>query len=92
MSKLANVNKKARLVKMLLAANLCFWIYFGISFAHASCPYSHDVWNYTAPTAPAGYTFFGHSLGIRESAFDHLFFRAMFYVQFPVPGPTGRLF
>jgi len=70
-------------VKLLLVANLLFWIYFGIAFARASYPYRREVWNYTAPTAPAGYTFFGHTVGVRESAFQHPFFRGMFYAEFP---------
>ena len=69
--------------KILLIANLLFWIYFGIAFTRASYPYSPEVWNYTAPTAPAGYTFFGHSIGQRESAFQHPFFQTMFFVEFP---------
>ena len=75
--------KKTKAIGVLLLCNLLFWIYFGIAFAHASYPSSRDVWNYTAPAAPAGYTFFGRSIGVRESAFEHVFFRAMFYTQFP---------
>lgn len=83
MSELASANKTTLPIKIVLVANLFFWIYFGIAFTHASYPFSRDVWNYTAPTAPAGYTFFGHSIGVQESAFQHRFFRTMFYVEFP---------
>jgi hypothetical protein len=69
-----------KFVSVLLIANLCFWIYFVISFAQASYPYKHDPWGHPAG---AGYTFLGHSIGIAESPFAHLFFRVMFWVEFP---------
>lgn len=78
-----NLNQTSRLGRLLVVANLLFWIYFGLAFARASYPYSREVWNYNAPTALAGYTFFGHSLGVRESAFQHPFFKAMCYTEFP---------
>lgn len=83
MSNVANAGKISRLIPVLLVANLFLWIYFGIAFARASYPYNREVWNYTVPTAPAGYTFFGHSLGVHESALHHLFFRVVFYAEFP---------
>ena len=57
-----------KLVKVLLIANLCLWIYFGIAFAHASYPFKHDPWGHPAG---AGYTFAGHSIGIVESPFTY---------------------
>lgn len=69
-----------KFVKVLLAANLCFWIYFGIAFAHASYPFKHDPWGHPAG---AGYTFAGHSIGIVESPFTHPFFNLAFWVEFP---------
>lgn len=69
-----------KFTKLLLAANLCFWIYFAISFAQASYPFKHDPWGHPAG---AGYTFLGHSIGIVESPFLHPFFNAMFWAEFP---------
>jgi hypothetical protein len=69
-----------KFTKLLLAANLCFWIYFAISFAQASYPFKHDPWGHPAG---AGYTFLGHSIGIVESPFLHPFFNGMFWVEFP---------
>jgi hypothetical protein len=83
MSELAGVTKGANLTKILLVANLFFWIYFAIAFSNASYRFTRDVWNYDPIAAPAGFTFFGHSIGIRESAFQHGFFRTMFCVEFP---------
>jgi len=65
---------------VLLIANLCLWIYFGIAFAQASYPFKHDPWGHPAG---AGYTFAGHSIGIVESPFTHPFFNLAFWVEFP---------
>lgn len=70
----------SKLVKPLLVANLCFWIYFAISFAHASYPFKRDPWGHPVG---AGYTFLGHSIGIVESPFAHPFFQVMFWIEFP---------
>ena len=69
-----------RYVSFAFAANLCFWIYFVLSFAGGSYPFRHDPLGHPAG---AGYTFFGHSMGIIESPFTHAFFRAMVWVEFP---------
>lgn len=80
MSKAMRSHSAGKFMKVLLAANLCFWIYFAISFAQASYPFKHDPWGHPAG---AGYTFLGHSIGIVESPFAHLFFQVMFWVEFP---------
>jgi hypothetical protein len=72
-------HRTGKLTKVLLVANLCFWIYFAISFARASYPFKHDPWGH--PTG-AGYTFLGHSIGVLESPFAHPFYQAMFWVEF----------
>jgi|ERR1700733_3951536 hypothetical protein len=69
-----------RSTKILLIANLCFWIYFWISFAQASYHYRPDPMGHPAGT---GYTFWGHSIAVVESGFFYPFFKAMFYIQFP---------
>ena len=69
-----------KIVKVLLIANLGFWIYFAVSFAHASYPFKRDPLGHPAG---AGYTFLGHSIGVVESPFSHLFYQAMFWVEFP---------
>lgn len=61
-----------KFVKVLLIANLCFWIYFVISFAQASYPFKRDPWGHPAG---AGYTFLGHSIGVVESPFAHPFYQ-----------------
>ncbi len=69
-----------KFVKVLLIANLCLWIYFGIAFAHASYPFRRDPWGHPAG---AGFTFAGHSIGIVESPFKYLFFKLVFWIEFP---------
>ncbi len=66
--------------KILLAANLCLWIYFWIAFAHASYPFRPDPLGHPAGS---GYTFWGHSIAVTESPLVHPFFRAVFYPGFP---------
>jgi hypothetical protein len=69
-----------KLTKVLLVANLCFWIYFWIAFAQASYPFRPDPLGHPAGT---GYTFWGHSIAVAESGLVHPFFRIMFYAEFP---------
>jgi hypothetical protein len=73
-------HSRGKFVSVLLVANLCFWIYFAISFAQASYPFKRDPWGHPAG---AGYTFLGHSIGVVESPFAHPFYQAMFWVEFP---------
>ena len=80
MSKQVEPRRMGKFVKALLAANLCFWIYFAIAFAQASYPFRHDPLGHPAG---AGYTFAGHSIGILESPFTHPFFNLAFWVEFP---------
>src|SRR5882762_1706277 len=80
MPKAMRSDRTGKFVKVLLVANLCFWIYFAISFAQASYPFKRDPWGHPAGT---GYTFWGHSIAVVESGLVHPFFRIMFYVEFP---------
>jgi hypothetical protein len=66
--------------KALFLANLCFWSYFWIVFSAASYPFRPDPLGHPAG---AGYTFWGHSIAVVESAFKYPFFTAMFWVEFP---------
>jgi hypothetical protein len=67
-------------VKVLLVLNLCLWIYFWIAFAQASYTFRPDPMGHPAGT---GYTVWGHSIAVVESAFAYPFFRVMFYTEFP---------
>jgi len=80
MSKQAASKRMGKFVTVLLAANLCFWIYFVIAFAQASYPFRLDPWGHPAG---AGYTFAGHSIGILESPFTNPFFKLAFWAEFP---------
>jgi hypothetical protein len=66
--------------KLLVLANLCLWSYFWIAFALASYPFRVDPLGHPAG---AGYTFWGHSIAVVESAFTYPFFRAVFWADFP---------
>jgi hypothetical protein len=72
--------RMGKFATVLLITNLCFWIYFAISFAQASYPFKRDPWGHPAG---AGYTFLGHSIGVVESPFAHPFYQAMFWIEFP---------
>lgn len=69
-----------KLAKVLLVLNLCLWIYFWVSFAHAS--HSYDANRLGHPTG-TGYTIWKHSIGLNESGLVYPFFRITFYVEFP---------
>jgi hypothetical protein len=69
-----------KFTKTLLTANLLFWVYFWIAFAHASYPFRPDPLGHPAGT---GYTFWGHSIAVVESGLIYPFFKMIFYVQFP---------
>src|SRR5947207_10278563 len=73
-------HSKGKFVKLLLIANFCLWVYFWLAFAQASYRYRPDPLGHPAGT---GYTFWGHSIAVVESGFVYLFFRVMFYVEFP---------
>jgi hypothetical protein len=77
MSKQTNMGK---FVKVLLTANLCFWIYFAVAFVHASYQFKAEPLGHPVG---AGYTFFGRSVGVLESPFSHMFFKTMFWLEFP---------
>ena len=80
MSASAQIRRMGKFVTVLLIINLCFWIYFAISFAQASYPFKRDPWGHPAG---AGYTFLGHSIGVVESPLAHPFYRVMVWVEFP---------
>jgi len=66
--------------KALVMANVCLWLYFWAAFAHSSYPFRPDPLGHPAGT---GYTFWGHSIAVVESALVYPFFRAIFYAGFP---------
>ena len=80
MSKQVESERMGKVVKVLLAANLCFWIYFWIAFAKVSYPFHPDPLGHPAGT---GDTFWGHSIAVVESGLTYPFFRIMFYAEFP---------
>jgi hypothetical protein len=65
---------------VVMSANFCLWIYFWAAFAHASYPFRADPLGHPAGT---GYTFWGHSIAVVESAFAYPFFKILFWVEFP---------
>jgi hypothetical protein len=67
-------------IRLLLIANLCFWIYFGVEFAHASQPYDPRPWGHVPVDV---YTFGGHSIGLTKSSLEYPFMKATFVIQFP---------
>jgi hypothetical protein len=69
-----------RFLKVLLVSNLCLWVYFWVAFIQASYPFRHEPLGHAAGT---GYTFWGHSIALVESALVYPFFRVVFYVEFP---------
>lgn len=69
-----------KLKKVLLAANLCLWIYFWIAFAHASYPYHPNPFGHPAGT---GLTFWGHSIAVIEDGLSYPFFRTVYWIEFP---------
>jgi hypothetical protein len=72
--------RMGRLVKVLLAANLCLWIYFWIAFAHSSYPYRPNPLGHPAGT---GFTFWGHSIAVVEDGLSYPFFRVVYWIEFP---------
>lgn len=69
-----------KLVRVLLAANLCLWIYFSVGFAHASHRYEP---NHLGHPSGTGYTFWGHSIALTESGLVYPFFKVTFYTELP---------
>jgi hypothetical protein len=69
-----------KLLKAMLSANLCLWIYFWLSFAYASQPYTLPPRG-NLPVDP--YIFWGHAIGITRSSLTHLFMKVVFTVEFP---------
>lgn len=69
-----------RFVKVLLIANLCLWIYFGIGFSRAAHPYKPNPLGHPAGT---GYTFWGRSIAVTESGLKYNFFKTVFYPDMP---------
>lgn len=80
MPKAMRSDSTGKFMKVLLVANLCFWIYFWIAFAQASYPFRPDPLGHPAGT---GYTFWGHSIAVVESGLVYPFFKVVFYVEFP---------
>src|ERR1039457_6875043 len=70
----------SKFVRVLLAANLCLWIYFWIAFANASYPYRPNPLGHQAGT---GITFWGHSIAVVEDGLSYPFFRAVYWPELP---------
>jgi hypothetical protein len=70
----------SKVVKVLLVANLALWVYFWVSFAHASYPYRPNPLGHPAGT---GYTFWGHSIAVVENGLLYPFFKTVFWIEFP---------
>jgi hypothetical protein len=70
-------------VKLLLLANLLFWIYFYFSFARVSVPYDPRPLGHH-PVEP--YSFAGHSVGLTESIYSYPFMRVAFWIEGPSIG------
>lgn len=73
-------HRTGTLIKVLLVANLCLWVYFWIAFAQASYPFRPEPLGHPAGT---GYTFWGHAIAVAESGLVHPFFKVVFYVESP---------
>lgn len=69
-----------KFVKVLLIANLCLWIYFGIGFSRAAHPYEPNPLGHPAGT---GYTFWGRSIAVTKSGLKYDFFKTVFYPDMP---------
>lgn len=69
-----------KLVKPLLIANVCLWIYFWIGFIHVSQPYDPRPWGH-APIEP--YSFAGHAVGLTTSTFSYTFMKVVYWAEFP---------
>jgi hypothetical protein len=80
MPKATRSDGTGKFTKGLLVANLCLWIYFWIAFAQTSYPFRPNPLGHPAGT---GYTFWGHSIAVVESAFGYSYFEVMFYAEFP---------
>jgi hypothetical protein len=64
----------------LMAANACVWLYFFLSFSSVAYPFQRDILGHPSGT---GYTFWGHSIGLNESASLYRFFEVIFWIEFP---------
>jgi hypothetical protein len=71
---------KGTLVKVLLIANLCFWLYFWLAFSSASQPYDPRPLGHV-PVDP--YVFWGHAIGLIRSSMTYPFVRVTFWIEFP---------
>ena len=80
MSKEQGVLNMEKAPKALVIANFCLWLYFWAAFVNSSYPFRPDPLGHPAGT---GYTFWGHSIAVVESALVYPFFKTVFYVGFP---------
>jgi hypothetical protein len=69
-----------RVVKLLLVANLCLWIYFAAAFAHAAQPYDSRPWGHP-PVEP--YSFGGYVVGSTVSIYSYAFMKITYWAELP---------
>jgi hypothetical protein len=77
-----------KIVKLLLSANLCVWIYFWIGFIHVSQPYDSRPWGHP-PIEP--YSFGGHAVGLTTSIYSYSFMKATYWIEIPSFALVGIL-
>lgn len=69
-----------KLAKVVLTANLCFWIYFSVAFFLAAQPYDPRPWGHF-PVDP--YSFGGYAIGLTKSSLTYPFMQLAFWIEFP---------
>jgi hypothetical protein len=69
-----------KFAKIVLVANLCFWVYFWVAFFLAAQPYDPRPWGHV-PVDP--YSFGGHAIGLTRSSLTYPFMQAAFWIEFP---------
>ncbi len=69
-----------KITKILIAANLCLWVYFCLAFARASQPYDPRPGGHL-PVDP--YSFWGHAIGLTKSSLTYPFMKLVFWLEFP---------
>ena len=70
----------SKLIRVIFLANILVWVYFAVSFWHASYAYQPDLQGDINGT---GYTFWGYSIGLVESGLVYPFYRIIYFIQFP---------
>jgi hypothetical protein len=69
-----------KITNILLAANLCLWLYFWFGFAQAAEPYNPRPFGHL-PLDP--YSFWGHAIGLGTSSLSYPFMKVVFWPNLP---------